>query len=75
MGYPGASIVASQPWIEYFPHGWQIPTTLPWAPIPGTRHTDETEEGRKIRDGRQGEDAKDVNGHFLDEKKREYGYK
>ena len=26
--------------------------------IPGTRHTDETVEGRKIRDGRGGEDAK-----------------
>ena len=26
--------------------------------IPGTRHTDETVDGRKIRDGRSGEDAK-----------------
>ena len=26
--------------------------------IPGTRHTDETVEGRKIRDGRGGEVAK-----------------
>ena len=29
------------------PHGWQIPATQPLAPIPGTRHIDETAEGRK----------------------------
>ena len=39
------------------PHGWQIPATQPWAPIPGTRHTDQTVEGRKIGMG-GGEDAK-----------------
>ena len=43
--------------MEYCPHGWQIPATKPWAPIPGTRHTDETVEGRKIGMG-GGEDAK-----------------
>ena len=43
--------------IEYCPHGWQIPETQPRAPIPGTRHTDETVEGRKIGMG-GGEDAK-----------------
>ena len=34
--------------IKNCPHGWQIPLTQPWAPIPGTCHTDETVEGRKI---------------------------
>ena len=44
----------ASPYIEYCPHCWQIPATQPWAPIPGTCHTDETVEGRKIRDGRMG---------------------
>ena len=44
--------------IENCPHGWQIPPTQPWAPIPGTRHTDKTVEGRKIGMGGGGEDAK-----------------
>ena len=46
-----------QPLDRILPHGWQIPTIQPWAPIPGIRHTAETVEGRKIRDGR-GEDTK-----------------
>ena len=40
--------------IEYCPHGWQIPATQLWAPIPGTHHTEETLEVRKIRDERGG---------------------
>ena len=44
-----------QPLHRILPHGWQIPAIIqPWAPIPGTRHTDETLEGRKIRDGGKG---------------------
>ena len=58
LGYPAASTVASQPLDRIQPHSWQIPTTQTWAPIPGTCHTEETVKGRKIRDGRRGEDSK-----------------
>ena len=44
--------------IENCPHSWQIPATQPWAPIPGTCHTDKTVEGRKIGMGGEGKDAK-----------------
>ena len=47
----------ASPLIENCPDGWQIPATQQWAPIPGTCHTDETVEGRKIGMG-GGEDAK-----------------
>ena len=50
--YPRAFTVASQPLDRVLPPWLQIPTTHPWAPISGTHHTDETVEGRKIRDGR-----------------------
>ena len=57
LAYPGASTVASQPLARILPHGWQVPATQSWAPIPDTRHTDETVEGRRIGMG-GGEDAK-----------------
>ena len=38
----GLPLWPASPQIEYCPHGWQIPETKPWAPIPGTYHTDET---------------------------------
>ena len=33
----GLPLCPASPQIEYSPHGWQIPATQPWAPIPGTR--------------------------------------
>ena len=41
-------------WVPGKPRGSPQSHSRPWAPIPGTRHTDETLEGRKIRDGGKG---------------------
>ena len=45
--YPMASTLASHPPDKICPHGRLIPTTQPWAPIPGTRHTDDSVEGER----------------------------
>ena len=60
LGYPGASTVANQPLDRILSPWLANPCNPAMSPhyIPGTCHTDETVEGRKIRDGRDGEDAK-----------------
>ena len=60
LGYQGASTVACQPLDRMLSTWLANPCNPAMSPhyIPGTRHTDETVDGRKIRDGRSGEDAK-----------------
>ena len=48
LGFAGASAVASQSLDRIRPHGWQIPTTQPWPPNPGTRQTDESVEADRV---------------------------
>ena len=43
--YPMASTLASRPLDKICPHGRLIPATQPWAPIPGTHHTDDSVGG------------------------------
>ena len=70
LEYPGASTVASQPLDRKLPPWLANPRNPAMSPIPGTRHTDETVEGRKIG-MRGGEDAKwtapDTTAQTLDE--------
>ena len=42
-----ASTLASRPLDKIRPHGRLIPATQLWAPIPGTRHTDDSVEGER----------------------------
>ena len=60
LGYPGASTVACQPLDRMLSTWLANPCNPAMSPhyIPGTFHTDESVEGRKIRDGMGREDAK-----------------
>ena len=45
--YPMASTLASRPLDKICPHRRLIPATQPWAPIPGTHHTDDSVGGER----------------------------
>lgn len=49
--YPMASTLASRPLDKICPHGWLTPATQPWAPIPGTHHTDDSVGGERRGSG------------------------
>ena len=61
MWVPGVSIQGPPLWSASpltLSHGWQIPTTQPWPPFPGTRHTETRwNSGRRHR-GKSGGEAK-----------------